>query len=423
MVAGVCAAVGRATNTDPVLWRVLFAVLTLAGGVGLLAYLLGWLFIPAEGDTGSPVEALLGRGRSSTSPILVIIAGVIAAITLGSVAYHGLRSAAVLLALILGAIILVSRGGSRLTGTPPGGPPPTGYPDPMSDVPPWRRPGGPAWTGPAPGTPPAAGAPGAAPTASTQAMPMGAPAAPPSAGYRPPFAPHGPYAPPGRYPYPGLSATPPPPPPPTPAARRRPPSRLGRITVSVGLLVLGVLALLDIRYDVPFTTYAAAALVTLGVGLLVGAWFGRARWLIPLGMVTVITLAVGAAADRADVAHWDRHNGDITWAPTSVAGVDDSYEQNFGNATLDLTNVDFAGSTKDVRIQLNAGNLTIVLPPDVDTTVHGAVNVGDARVFGEHWGGLGSPQHSVTDNGADGPGGGTLVLTLHLNAGDLEVHR
>jgi phage shock protein PspC (stress-responsive transcriptional regulator) len=32
--AGVCAAVGRATNTDPILWRVLFAVLTLFGGSG-----------------------------------------------------------------------------------------------------------------------------------------------------------------------------------------------------------------------------------------------------------------------------------------------------------------------------------------------------------------------------------------------------
>ena len=62
MVAGVCAAVGRATNTDPALWRVLFAVLALAGGVGLLAYLVGWLLIPAEGrDT--PAHGIRGRVR------------------------------------------------------------------------------------------------------------------------------------------------------------------------------------------------------------------------------------------------------------------------------------------------------------------------------------------------------------------------
>ena len=58
MVAGVAGALGRATNTDPVLWRVLFAVLILAGGLGLFAYVVGWLLIPAEGDTGSPLESL-----------------------------------------------------------------------------------------------------------------------------------------------------------------------------------------------------------------------------------------------------------------------------------------------------------------------------------------------------------------------------
>jgi phage shock protein PspC (stress-responsive transcriptional regulator) len=431
MVAGVCAAVGRATNTDPVLWRVLFAVLTLAGGVGLLAYLVGWLLIPAEGDTGSPVEALLGRGRSGTSPVLVIVVGVIAAITLGSVMYHGLRAAAILVALALGALILISRSGSRPAGTPTaGGPPTAGYSDPMSDIPPWRRPGGPMWTGPVPAAPTATAAPEASPVPPVppaQTMPMSAPAAAAGTAYRPPFAPHGPYEPSSRYPYPGLGATPPPPPPapsPPPAPhRRRPPSRLGRVTFSLALLVLGVIGLLDIRYDVPFTTYAAAALATLGAGLLVGAWFGRARWLIPLGVITTLVLGVGATLDRVHVAHWDRNNGDITWTPTSVTMLADRYQQNFGDAMLDLSNVDFSGTTRSVTVQLNAGDLTILLPDKVDTTVNAAIHIGDAQVFGEHWGGFGSPRHQVIDDGPDGPGGGTLVLDVRLNAGDLEVHR
>ncbi len=36
------------------LWRVLIAVLGRLSGVGVLLYLIGWLIIPAEGDTGSP---------------------------------------------------------------------------------------------------------------------------------------------------------------------------------------------------------------------------------------------------------------------------------------------------------------------------------------------------------------------------------
>lgn len=64
-LAGVCAAIGRATNTDPVLWRVLLAVLGFFGGIGILVYVTAWLIIPGEGDSASPVESMLGRaGRA-----------------------------------------------------------------------------------------------------------------------------------------------------------------------------------------------------------------------------------------------------------------------------------------------------------------------------------------------------------------------
>ena len=74
-IAGVCAALGRATNTDPVLWRVLLAVLGFFGGIGVLLYLIGWLVIPAEGDTASPIESLLGQGRSGMAPLSVMLLG------------------------------------------------------------------------------------------------------------------------------------------------------------------------------------------------------------------------------------------------------------------------------------------------------------------------------------------------------------
>ena len=403
MLAGVCAAVGRATNTDPVLWRVWFAVLTLAGGVGLLAYVLGWLFIPAEGDTASPVEALLGRGRSSTSPILVIVVGVIAAIALGSVLYDGLRSAAILLAVILGAIILISRGGNGARAVPPVDPtvPPGGLTDDRTTVVP---PPPPTW---------AAAPPGSVPPPPAQ-----------PAGYRPPFAPHGPYAATSRYPYPGLAQTPPqltvPPPPiqPVPVRQR---SRLGRLTLSLGLLVLGILAVIDIAgAHVPFGVYAASLLAVVGFGLLIGAWFGRARWLIPLGVVLTLALVVGLAPHNPNMA---RGGGDVSIVPTSVEELGSEYHQNLGDFTLDLRGVDFTGADKQITITMNAGDLTILLPPRVDTTVHAKVNVGDAEVFGSKWGGIGSPARDVTNDDSDGPGGGTLSLDIQLHAGNLEVHR
>ena len=49
VVAGVCAAFGRYTGTDPVLWRVTVAVLAVFGGAGFVLYALGWLLGGAVG--------------------------------------------------------------------------------------------------------------------------------------------------------------------------------------------------------------------------------------------------------------------------------------------------------------------------------------------------------------------------------------
>src|SRR6266545_3129283 len=89
VLCGVCAAIGRATNTDPVLWRVILAVLTIFGGVGLLIYLIGWMLIPSEGDTASAAEALIGRGQSGTSAIAVIVSAVLIVMLLGTVFSDG----------------------------------------------------------------------------------------------------------------------------------------------------------------------------------------------------------------------------------------------------------------------------------------------------------------------------------------------
>ena len=47
-LAGVCGGLAQYFNTDPTLIRVLFVVLALLGGPGLVIYLLMWILVPEE---------------------------------------------------------------------------------------------------------------------------------------------------------------------------------------------------------------------------------------------------------------------------------------------------------------------------------------------------------------------------------------
>jgi phage shock protein PspC (stress-responsive transcriptional regulator) len=47
-IAGVCGGLGEYFNVDPVFIRIVWVVLILGAGVGLLAYLICWLVIPNQ---------------------------------------------------------------------------------------------------------------------------------------------------------------------------------------------------------------------------------------------------------------------------------------------------------------------------------------------------------------------------------------
>jgi phage shock protein C len=45
---GVCGGLARLTGAEAWIWRLLFTVLFIFGGVGLVLYLLLWIFVPSE---------------------------------------------------------------------------------------------------------------------------------------------------------------------------------------------------------------------------------------------------------------------------------------------------------------------------------------------------------------------------------------
>lgn len=55
VIAGVCGGLGEYFEIDPVILRILWAVLVLVFGTGILAYLIAWLVMPST-PLISPVE-------------------------------------------------------------------------------------------------------------------------------------------------------------------------------------------------------------------------------------------------------------------------------------------------------------------------------------------------------------------------------
>jgi phage shock protein C len=62
MIAGVCSGLGEHFDSDPVLVRIAFVVLTVVGGAGVLAYLVLWIIMPAAGSTVALGAAGVGEG-------------------------------------------------------------------------------------------------------------------------------------------------------------------------------------------------------------------------------------------------------------------------------------------------------------------------------------------------------------------------
>ncbi|MGB2770057.1 MAG: PspC domain-containing protein [Candidatus Zixiibacteriota bacterium] len=75
MIAGVCGGLGEYLNVDPTILRVVAVLLIFADGIGLLAYLIGWVVIPRrpemEAEVVAPERSELGRLLPGLALILI----------------------------------------------------------------------------------------------------------------------------------------------------------------------------------------------------------------------------------------------------------------------------------------------------------------------------------------------------------------
>jgi phage shock protein PspC (stress-responsive transcriptional regulator) len=61
-LGGVCGGITRATGVASWVWRLMFTLLALCAGTGVMAYLLLWVLVPADAQSPTPPHARLTAG-------------------------------------------------------------------------------------------------------------------------------------------------------------------------------------------------------------------------------------------------------------------------------------------------------------------------------------------------------------------------
>ena len=367
--AGVAAGLGQRFGISPTWFRVAFVLTTVFGGIGLLLYILGWLLIPDEGSD-EPIIAqwLSGFDTSNTGMVVGVVLVGVAAVILAS-SFHLISGKFVFAAILLVVGVLLYRGDlDRRSGPPSAG---GGEPSSTDDG------------GDVPEDAPADDEQAVADVDVQETIVESRVVPPPPV--RPP----------------------------------RPTSILGRLTVAATLIAVGGLAVLDVA-GVLFPDpvhYAAVTVGVIGAGLLAGTLFGRARWLIVVGLLLTPLLFLASVGPTWSIS------GEAGERYIRVETIQDLERVNFefdhgaGVLEIDLRSFEPPTVTEEfypipIDARIGAGEIRIWLPKPASAIVHGRVGIGSVDILGHQSAGLGVSRTEETHSpGVD------WVFTIEVNAG------
>jgi phage shock protein PspC (stress-responsive transcriptional regulator) len=198
--------------------------------------------------------------------------------------------------------------------------------------------------------------------------------------------------------------------------RPRPRSPLGWYVVAALLLTIGSMALVSQvgSIQVEPGQFFGAALAVIGIGLMVGAWWGRARILILLALL-LLPVAVTASFVTAPLKGGV---GDVRFAPANSAELRTEYRLIGGRLVLDLTNlVPSTWGPIHIAASVALGQLVVILPRGASVQLQSHVGAGDAIIFDARDTGTSLDNRYVRTQ----PYGPTYVLNLESGIGEVLV--
>lgn len=367
--AGVAEGLGQRFDISATWFRVAFVLMTVFGGIGLLLYILGWLLIPEEGsDEPLVTQWLSGFDTSNTGMVVGVVLVGVAAVILAS-SFHLISGRFVFAAILLVVGVLLYRGDLDRRSRPPTG----------------------------------------ASAEHPSTIDVGEVTVDDSAEDEQAAVEHD-------QPKTSVETRVVPPPPRRPP---RPKSILGRMTVAATLIAVGGLAVLDVA-GVLFPDpvhYVAVTVGVIGAGLLAGTLFGRARWLIVVGLLLMPLLFLASVGPTWSIGGEAGERYIRVESIEDLERVDFAFEHGAGVLEIDLRNFEPPTATDGIYpipigAKIGAGEVRIWLPDPASATVHGRVGIGSVDILGHQSAGLGVSRTEQTFSTGD-----DWMFSIDVNAG------
>ncbi|WP_103886853.1 PspC domain-containing protein [Actinacidiphila yanglinensis] len=388
VLAGVCHSAGRWFGVDPVIFRIVLAVLALTGGIGLIVYGMGWLVIPQEGEEESEAHRLLS-GRIEGAPLTAVLMTLVGCGLYASMLDNGANQAFSLI--LLGATAAAVYWSQQRGRIQAAGETPLVAASAVADAPPAAQ------------APPE---PGSTPSWWRDSLTKPAYLWGPD---------DGPYQ----------------------EADRQAWRERKRATRKERLWPFGLVAFLlaataaAVGTSVSFhrTSVGASveiglssALGVFGVAYLVASFAGRPRGATAFWSLLTIAGLIATASLPKNPEGWTSH-----WTPATAAAIQPLYVRGVGDGDLDLRRTALHDRTVSSRVKVNLGEAVVRLPPDATVVLNYHIGVGDVLLPGRSDSGV-NIKGGAHDTEVYGPkpgirSTGTIELTVRVGVGDLRVVR